>query len=220
MEGYGQFCPVAHAAEVLARRWTLLVVRELLCGSVRFNDIHRGVPRMSRTLLSRRLTELEEAGLVERRADGDGRPEYHLTAAGEALMPVVMALGEWGKRWLRRQVRPDDLDAGLLMWDMRRRVPRERLPRRRVTLRFTFTDEPPERRHYWLVLSAAGVDLCVTDPGFGRDLEVESDVATLVRVWTGEVELARVLGSDGVRIRGRRELRDRLPEWLGLSVFA
>ena len=143
MKGYGQFCPVAKAAEIVAERWTPLVLRELLCGSRRFNDLHRGVPLMSRTLLAGRLERLEDAGIVRSatRARGRGR-EYHLTAAGEELRPLIECLGEWGQRWARAQVGRGDLDPGLLMWDIHRRVNLEALPPERVVVRFDFRGVP------------------------------------------------------------------------------
>jgi DNA-binding HxlR family transcriptional regulator len=143
MEGsYGQFCPVALAAEVVTRRWMPLVVRELLCGSQRFNDIHRGVPRMSRSLLVRRLAELEEAGLVNSAPGPDGHARYLLTPAGEELRPIIVQLGFWGKRWVQRELARDQLDPGLLMWDMHRRIVREALPQRRTIVRFGISPSP------------------------------------------------------------------------------
>src|SRR5690349_19745315 len=129
MTQYGQFCPVAKAAEVFAERWTPLVARELMCGSTTFNDLKRGVPLMSRTLLVTRLRELERAGVVERRpATGRSTHTYHLTPAGEELMPIVMGLGEWGQRWVRKKVTREDLDPTLFMWDLRRSLDVERVP--------------------------------------------------------------------------------------------
>jgi DNA-binding HxlR family transcriptional regulator len=221
MDAYGQFCPVAQAAEILTRRWTPLVVRELLCGSHRFNDLHCGVPRMSRSLLARRLGELEEVGIVERRLVGAGeRPEYHLTEAGEELRPIIFELGFWGKRWLTRKVSREALDPGLLMWDMQRRILRDRLPPRRVVVSFEFTDAPPHQERYWLILEPEQVDLCLRDPGIESDLRVRSDVRTLAEIWLGELEFLRALREESLSLAGKRELRRSFPGWLGLSVFA
>lgn len=221
MEGsYGQFCPVALAAEIVTRRWMPLVVRELLCGSQRFNDIHRGVPRMSRSLLVRRLAELEEAGLVTSAPGPDGHARYRLTVAGEELRPIIVQLGFWGKRWVQRELSRDQLDPGLLMWDVHRRIVREALPPRRTIVRFEFTDAPRDQRHYWLVLAPAEVDLCVRDPGTEEDLSLATDVRTLAEVWLGELTFAQALRRATLVLRGPTELRRQFPGWLGLSLFA
>lgn len=221
MDGYGQFCPLAQAAEIITRRWTPLVLRELLCGSHRFNDLHRGVPKMSRSLLSRRLDELEEAGLLTRRTVGDnGHPEYHLTRAGEELRPIIVQLGEWGKRWVRREISREELDAGLLMWDMQRCIEHDQLPSRRVIVQFNFTDAPEEHENFWLVLNGEDVDLCLEDPGHEEDLYVRSDVRTLTEVWLGDVGLVRALKEENIWVGGPSKLKRQFPEWLGLSMFA
>ena len=221
MDTYGQFCPVAQAAEIITQRWMPLVIRELLCGSHRFNDLHRGVPRMSRTLLVRRLNELAAAGLVERRLVGaDDHPEYHLTQAGEELRPLIVQLGTWGKRWVQTEVSREDLDAGLLMWDMQRRIERDRLPPRRVLVYFHFTDAPKEHQHFWLILEQDEVDLCLQDPGYEEDLYVRSDVRTLTEVWLGDISLTRALKEGSLWLGGPEELRHAFPDWLGLSLFA
>lgn len=221
MDTYGQFCPVAQAAEILTRRWMPLIVRELLCGSHRFNDLHRGVPRMSRSLLACRLGELEAAGLVERRLVGpEAHPEYHLTSAGEELRPIIMQLGFWGKKWIQRTVSRERLDAGLLMWDLQRRVLTDRLPLERVVVHFHLTDAPEQHRHFWLLLDHGQVDLCLTDPGYEEDLEVSTDVQTLTDVWLGDSSFGRALRDGSLSLFGRQALRRAFPSWLGLSVFA
>lgn len=221
MDRYGQFCPVARAAEIITQRWMPLVVRELLGGSHRFNDLHRGVPRMSRTLLARRLGELADAGLLERRLVGeDEHPEYHLTEAGEALRPIIVQLGAWGKRWVQHEVSREDLDAGLLMWDVQRRIARHHLPPYRVVVYFHFTDAPEPHRHFWLILEQDQVDLCLQDPGYEEDLYVRSDVQTLTEVWLGDVSLTRALQDDALWLGGPEELRRAFAEWMGLSLFA
>lgn len=224
MRGYGQFCPVAKAAEIVAERWTPLVLRELLCGSRRFNDLHRGVPLMSRTLLAERLRQLENAGIVRSvaRPRGRGR-EYYLTAAGEELRPLVECLGEWGQRWARAQIGRDDLDAGLLMWDVRRRVNLEALPPKRVVVRFDFRGAPPTMRcprTWWLVLERRDVDLCLKEPGFQVDVVVSADLRALTSVWMGDVRLAETIRAGLIRLDGRPSLVRALPAWLSLSTFA
>lgn len=222
MSTYGQFCPVALASEILTRRWTPLVVRELLCGSTRFNEIRRGVPRMSPSLLSTRLDELREAGIVERvSVEGSEYDEYRLTRAGEELRPIVEALGTWGRRWISGDLTDEELDVELLMWDVRRRIDVEKAPRGRTVVHFHFRDRPEEQRDFWVVVEDDGdVDLCVKDPGYEVDLQVETDVATMTGVWVGDLRFAEVLRRGEVELRGPRALRRSFPEWLGLSLFA
>ena len=169
--GYGQFCPVALATEVLAERWTPLLVREMLCGSVRFNDLQRGVPRMSSALLSKRLKDMEFAGILERRAGQDGA-EYHLTDAGLALFPIVEQMGVWAQKWLRHRLVSDEtLDSDLLMWDIRRRINTPALPRTsRYVVEFHLTGGRARRGRYWLVAESGHVDLCHKNPGFEAHL--------------------------------------------------
>jgi DNA-binding HxlR family transcriptional regulator len=224
MKGYGQFCPVAKAAEIFAERWTPLVLRELVCGSHRFSHLHRGVPLMSRTLLAQRLAQLEDAGIVRSAARTEGRGrEYFLTPAGEELRTVIERLGEWGQRWARSQVSADDLDAGLLMWDIRRRVNTDRLPDRRVVVQFDFRAVPKTVRSpptYWLILERRDVDLCLKDPGFEIDLFVDADLVALTKAWMGDVRLADTMRSGLVRIEGPTALVRAFPGWLALSGFA
>lgn len=224
MRSYGQFCPVAVASQVFAERWTPIILRELLSGSHRFNDIRNGMPLISRTLLAQRLRELEEAGVVWSRplAGGRGR-EYQLTKAGEALREVVDRLGEWGQRWANWQFAPENLEVSLLMWAMKNRIAVDRLPDRRVVVRFDFRGVPPRFRHqrtWWLVLERAGIDLCYHDPGHPVDLEVDADLVALGRVWTGHLTFAQALRTGGVRVEGDRGLAHAFPGWLLLSPFA
>jgi DNA-binding HxlR family transcriptional regulator len=224
MKGYGQFCPVAKAAEVFAERWTPLVLRELVCGSRRFRDLHRGVPLMSRTLLAQRLRQLEDAGIVRSAAKSHGRgQEYFLTSAGEEFRTLIEGLGEWGQRWARSQMSADDLDPGLLMWDMHRRVNVERLPNQRVVVLFDFRGLPKHwraLRYFWLILQRSDIDLCLKPPGYEVDLEVEADLTALTRVWMGDVRLADAMRSGLVRLKGPSALVRAFPGWLALSEFA
>jgi DNA-binding HxlR family transcriptional regulator len=216
---YGQFCPVALAAEVVGERWTPLVLRELLSGSRRFNDLRRGVPKMSPSLLSRRLRQLARAGVVERRVAGR-TVEYHLTAAGEELRPIVEGLGAWGKRWVGGGLDRENLDATLLMWDVRRNVRRDRLPGRRVVVAFRFPDAPPAHRRFWLVLSPEEVDLCLRDPGHEVDLVATTGLATFTALWLGDLDWTAALATGRVALDGPAALRRALPDWLGASGFS
>lgn len=223
--GYKQFCPVAMASEVLGTRWTLLVIRELLCGGHRFNDLRRGLPHISPALLSKRLRELEELGVVSRQRDPEtGTPRYRLTEAGEELHPVIMALGCWGQRWLESQLSMKNLDPSLLMWDMRRNLNPEPLPDQRVTVQILYHDVASGRAKWWLVIdksSADGVvDLCRKDPGHDVDLYVVSDLRTMTAIWMGLLTVAEALDSGKLRLTGARQLQDSMQRWLGLSVFA
>lgn len=224
MKGYGQFCPVAKGAEIFAERWTPLVLRELACGSSRFSDLHKGVPLMSRTLLAQRLRQLEDAGIVRSAAKSSGRGrEYFLTPAGEELRPLIEVLGEWGQRWARSQMSADDLDPGLLMWDIHRRVNVERLPGRRVVVLFEFRAVPKawrSMRWFWLILQRSGVDLCLKDPGFEVDLVVDADLAALTKVWMGDVRVVDAMRSGLLKLRGHSAFVRAFPGWLALSEFA
>jgi len=220
MKGYGQFCAIAQASEVLTERWTPLVIRELaLTGSRRFNDIQRGVPLMSSSLLSKRLRELEHAGIIERRPRPDGKgSEYHLTPAGEELGPVFVQIAIWSERWLRRPIF-ETPDIGLLMWWVRTTVKREALPPGRTVIYFRFSGAPEKLRSFWLVFPEA--DLCLSDPGFGVDLTVQTDPKTLTAVWMGDLGLEAACASGAIELEGQRTLVRSFPKWFGLHpLFA
>ncbi len=220
MPGYGQFCPIAQAAEVLAERWTPLVIRELaLAGSHRFNDIQRGVPLMSSSLLTKRLRDLERAGIVERRPRPEGKgSEYHLTPAGEELGPVVAQMGIWSERWLRRPIFEETPDTGILMWWMRGTVKTDELPAGRTVIHFRFKGAPEKLRFFWLVFPEA--DLCLSDPGFGVDVTVRSDPKTLTAVWMGDLGLTVALRSGTIELEGARHLVRSFPKWFGLHPLS
>ncbi|CAI8725660.1 helix-turn-helix domain-containing protein [Pseudomonas sp. YuFO20] len=218
-ESYGQFCTVARGAEALCERWTPLVVRELLCGSKRFNELHRGVPRMSTNLLAQRLRHLEEIGVVHRTAVGKVW-EYSLTEAGEELRPIIMALGHWGARWIGSRLRDDQLDAGLLMWDVRRFVHIETFPSRPVIIQFKFRDARPGEQQWWLVVEEGVADLCRDDPGRELTLVVDSSVRALTEVWAGDRTPKEVLQSQELRVDGAAQDAQSLWRWLGTSAFA
>jgi DNA-binding HxlR family transcriptional regulator len=217
--GYGQFCTVARAAEVLCERWTPLLVRELMCGSRRFNDLHRGVPRMSTSLLAQRLRQLEDQGVVRRTAAGKVW-EYSLTEAGEELRPIVMALGHWGARWIGSRLRDDQLDAGLLMWDVRRFVQLQAFPQAPVIIHFHFPDARSGEKHWWLVVEGGVADLCRDDPGRELTLVVQCSVRALTDVWSGERTPQEVLLAGELRVLGASTDAERFWVWLGTSAFA
>jgi DNA-binding HxlR family transcriptional regulator len=224
--GYGQFCPVAMAAEVLCTRWTPLLVRELIAGSTRFNDLRRGLPRMSPALLSKRLNDLVEAGIVER-FQGRGAEEYRLTPAGMDLRGIVEGLGFWGQRWVETQLSLKNLDPSLLMWDMRRNLDATPLPTRRCTIQFLYPELSEARQNWWLVIEpprgtagSRGVDLCSTDPGFEVDLYIECDLRSMTAIWMGFTTVAEEVRAERLLMTGSVELRQSMQRWLGLSPFA
>jgi DNA-binding HxlR family transcriptional regulator len=219
--GYSQFCPVAMAAEIVCSRWTALVLRELIAGSRRFNDIKRGVPRMSPSLLSKRLKELEAAGIVEgRRPEGGTVTEYHLTEAGEDLKTVIMPLGTWGQRWVETQLSLRNLDPSLLMWDMRRNLKPVPIPDRRCTIQFEYPELPSAKRRWWLVVEAGGIDLCLVDPGYDIDLHVRCPLRTMTAIWMGHASVKGEIEAGRLELIGERTLAQSMQTWLGLSPFA
>ena len=220
---YGQFCPVALAAEVLCTRWTAVLLRELVAGSTRFNDLRRGVPRMSPALLVKRLRDLEKAGIVRRVASQTepGILEYHLTLAGRDLKPVVEAIGIWGQRWFEADVSLQHLDPSLLMWDMRRNLDPTPLPRRRCVIYFLYPELPADRRQWWLIIEPGPeVDLCSVDPGFEVDLYVTTDLRTMTAIWMGLTTVRKAMSEGKLVLTGDRQIASHMQTWLGLSPFA
>jgi len=221
MRGYGQFCPVAQALEVIGERWTLLVVRELLCGSTRFGELVRGVPLMSRSVLADRLRGLESAGIIERKARSSGRGQsYELTQAGRELGPIVEGCGVWGQRWARRKLSVEQLDAGLLMWDIRRSLNHEALPKTPTLIEFRLRGAGRGQSRYWLRIEPQEIDLCLTHPGFEVDLTVRASLRELTKVWLGDIPLTHTLRDGSVELDGPQRLRRAFPKWLKLSGFA
>ncbi|MEW9804455.1 winged helix-turn-helix transcriptional regulator [Mesorhizobium sp. ZMM04-5] len=218
--GYGQFCPVSMAAEVFCSRWTPLIMRELLAGTSRFNDLRRGVPRMSPALLSKRLKELEKSGIVSVSRGSGGAVEYALTPAGEDLREVVLALGVWGARWVESQLSLRNLDPTLLMWDMRRRLVPDPLPDGRCTIQFRYPELSPTKQNYWLVVEEGEVDLCYYDPGFEVDLLVRSPLRTMTAVWMGVAKLRSEIDSGAIEFDGDPAIARAMQQWLGFSPFA
>ena len=215
---YRQFCPVSKAMELLDERWTLLVVRELMLGSRHFNALHRGVPRMSPALLSKRLHTLVRAGVVERRAEGY-RVSYRLTAAGRELEPIVEAVGRWGVRWVP-ELGDEDLDPHLLLWDIHRNVDTEAVPDGRTVIAFVLPDVEPAARRWWIVVTGEGVDVCDVDPGDPPRVTVEAGLRTLTRLWRGDVDWATVLRSGELVLSGQSQACRALPRWLALTDLA
>jgi DNA-binding HxlR family transcriptional regulator len=215
---YHQFCPVAKAMELLDERWTMLVIRELLLGSRHFNDIRRGVPKMSPSLLSKRLRDLTRAGIVERRDEGR-QVAYGLTAAGMELAPVVDQLGAWGMRWIGK-VGEEDLDPKLLMWDLHRHVDPALVPPGRTVVSFRFNDVPAKIRDWWLVMTAEEVDVCDFDPGYDVAVSVTGSLRRMVEIWRGDLGWPAAIRSGIMQLDGPERFRRAVPRWFPASQFA
>jgi DNA-binding HxlR family transcriptional regulator len=214
MTGYGQFCSMARAHEALGGRWTLLIVREILCGSRRFNDIRRGIPRVSRTVLSERLQALVLVGAVAR-TDGPHGPEYVLTEAGQELASLVSALGTWGQRWLARKPANENLDLEPVLVDMQRRVRFAALPKDPFVVRFEVRGHP--RR--FMLLKKTEASLCHHNPGFPEPVCVRGPLAALVAWWRGDMRFAEAQRM-GLVLDGPKAFTRAFPGWFELYSFA
>jgi DNA-binding HxlR family transcriptional regulator len=208
-----EYCPVSIAASVVAERWNLLIVREVLAGSGRFNDIHRGLPGLSRTLLSQRLRQLQRAGLV---SAGDGT--YHLTEAGAALEPVLQVLGQWAVRWCFPRPQDDQLNPQLLMWRMRAGLAHDQLPDRRVVVQLDFLGDRPERG--WLILDREDSSVCNRDPLFGIDAYAAADSRAWHEIWHGHRNMRDAMDAGDLLLSGETELVERFVSWFRLGRFA
>lgn len=221
MKGYGQFCPIAKAAEIFCERWTALVIRNLGAGAERFNDIHRGVPHMSPTLLTRRLRQLESEGLVvRRRSDAGNSWTYHLTEAGAEFLPMVGALAVWGNKWTRRELTEGELDLGLLIWGLEYSVNPAAFGPGRHVLRLDVTDQPINKRVYWFVCEGVALELCVSDPGGETDICLAATLRDLVRIYRGDIPLATAIEDGRLVIDGPPRLARRISQWFNFGRTA
>ncbi len=221
MKSYGQFCPVAKAAELFCERWTPLIIRDLAAGACRFSELQRGVPLMSPTTLSRRLKQLEAEGVVERRRSKSGRSwTYHLTAAGEDFIPLVKGLGVWGQRWTRRQLKDREIDLGLLLWTLERSVKADAFGGARTTVRVKFTDLPDNRNRWWFVNEGGHCMLCIEDPGFEVGLWLSCTLPDMIHLVRGDLPLGEALASGRLEAIGETAVAARLRDWLNLSPLA
>jgi len=212
---YGQFCPVSKAAEVLGERWTILIIRELLMGTTRYSDMQRGLSQISPTLLTKRLKQLQECGLVIRKnLPAQRRTEYQLSPAGRELRPIVMGLGKWGMKWARGQMSDDELDVEMLMHDFRGRIDGTKLPRGRTVIRFIFPGLA-KFEHWWIVLEASGErELCTENPGKEVDVQIRSDLRTMVEIWAGDTDIRAAKKTGRLHVTGNPVLVRTLPSWL------
>lgn len=220
MYQYGQYCPIAKAAEILGDRWTLLIVRDLLTGTCHFNDLERGLPGISRGLLAERLRRLQMMGIVEKlvRENGRQRTAYQLTQAGIELESVIQSLLVWGAKWAFGEPAEKDLDPILLLWWMRSRVCVDQLPAQRVVVQFDFTGAVAER--YWLLLTREDVSVCLTYPGFEPNVLVTADIAAYFQVWLGRLEMAEAVADGKIEIDAIPQLADAFPNWFAYSLAA
>ena len=217
-KGYGQYCPLAKAIDIIGERWTPLVLRALLSGGRRFNEIRRGVPLMSSALLTKRLKDLERAGVIDRvQVEGTRTHEYRLTPAGEELRPIIASLAVWGLKWVQDRLGKEDLDAGVLMWEIRGRIDTSALPEGRTVIQFELSGAPKTLRLWWLVTENDETDLCQSDPGYEVDLYLSTDLRTMTEVWLGRIPLQRALRDGTIELLGDRTLERSIASWLRLS---
>lgn len=219
MKGYGQFCPIAKASEVLGERWTNLVIRELHAGSESFNDLRRGMPLISPTLLSNRLKSLEHSGLVERR-ENNNKVSYKLTKAGDEVAPIIFQLGTWGHRWVRSDLSTEDLDPSLLVWDIHRNIDTDYFTQERTTINIKFSDLMSKMHLWWLVIRDGDVDVCLKDPGYEVDLSITTDLHTLTAVWMGDMTIMKAIRERQIELSGSSYLKKNITGWLGTNYYA
>jgi DNA-binding HxlR family transcriptional regulator len=221
MKSYGQFCPVAKAAEVFCERWTPLILRDLACGASRFSELQRGVPLASPTILSHRLRSLEAEGIIERhKTPNGGAWTYHLTPAGEEFASVVMSLGVWGQKWSRRELAEHEVDLGLLLWAIERGANPEVFGDRRTVIELTFADQIAKKQHWWFLNESGRCELCLKAPDSSIDLYLEATLTDMIYVWRGDLPLPRALEDGRLQVDGEAELVRLFPQWLGISVLA
>lgn len=220
MYKYGQYCPVAQAVEILGDRWTLLIVRDLLTGTRHFNDLERGLPGISRGLLAERLRRLEKVGIIEKveRPDSRRSTAYYPTEAGRQLQDVINSLLIWGARWAFGEPEEEELDPVLLMWWMRDRVHKERLPERRIVVRFDFQGAKSER--FWLLLAKEDVSVCLTHPGFDLDVLVTADLSAFFQIWLGRLSYDDAVAAGLVAVDAIPAFVDAFPTWFAYSLAA
>ena len=219
MKTYGQFCPLAHATQLLCERWTLLIVREMIAGSTRFSELRKGVPLMSPTLLSSRLKMLVKAGVIDQ-IGIKGNYTYNLSKAGLELRPVVELLGAWGHRWVPSSLNKGDLDAGLLMWDIRRTIDPAVFPKHRIVVQFEYPDAPPGMRDWWLVSDNGEIELCLSDNGFDVNILVKCPLKKMSEVWICQQRFSDAVRKGDIKVMGDLKLANKLQEWLGSSPLS
>ncbi len=219
MKSYGQFCPLAQATQLLCERWTLIIVREFIAGSTRFSELQKGVPLISPTLLSTRLKQLVSSGVIET-SGKKGNRCYTLTQAGKELRPIVELLGAWGHRWARSDLSSGDLDAGLLMWDMRRSVDASIFPQHRIVVQFEYPDAPQGAGLWWLVSEKGEIDLCLNDHGYDVDIIISCSLKVMTEIWICERSFNDAAKKGDIKIMGDSQLSHKLQDWLRTSPLS
>lgn len=218
MAGESQLCSIAKAAEVFCGRWTALILHALGNGATRFSELNHALPLTSRSLLARRLKELEAEGVIARRKDRARRGwSYQLTPAGRALLPLVEGLSDWGERWTRRQLKDDELDIGLLLWEIESSAEPDTFGETRHTVLLEFSDQPRNKRYWWFINEGGKTKLCLEDPGFEVDLHLVTTLPAMAEIWRGTLSFRRALSSGKLDAAGPRHLQRALPAWLGLE---
>ena len=218
----GRFCPIVMASEILGPRWSMVLLSELLEGSSRFNELRRGIPRISPGLLSKRLKELQDWGLIERRQQSGGEvAEYVPTDAAMELKPVIYALGCWTQKWIDARITVDTLDAPYLMWHIRRNFNPDPMPKRKTVIQFIYPEVPIAERNYWMILTPGeDVDLCSIDPGYNVDLFVAADLMAMTHAFLGQSTLNQEIGKDTITLTGDSLARANFRKWFVQSSFA
>lgn len=221
MKSYGQFCPIAKAAEVFCERWTALILRDLATGATRFSQLRRGVPLVSPTLLSKRLKQLEAEGVIERRRSESERSwTYHLTPAGEDFVPLIMALGTWGQRWTRRALAPHEINLDLLLWALENSVEPAVFGKRRAVVEIQFPDQPKHKRRWWYLNEEDRCELCIKEPGFDVDLYITVSLPDMIYIWRGDLDLRAAMNDGRLEAHGSARAMKALPRWLGVGTLA
>jgi len=217
---YGQFCPISKATEIIGEKWTILILRELLMGATRFNELQRGLSLISPTLLSKRLDFLSAHGLVlKKKIPGQKGFEYFPTESCMELLPIIQSLGEWGLRWASSSLTQKDYDIELLMLYLQRSIQVDKLPGKETVIRFNFTDVKkfPE---WWLVVGGDKVDACTKDPGKDIDVYLTTTIKTMVDIWMGETNYRKAQKEDRIKIVGNPHLTSNITNWMANSVYA
>ena len=220
MTDYGQFCPVAKATELLGERWTILILRELFLGTHRYSEFQRALSRISPSLLTKRLKQLEAAGILARKVQqGRKGHDYFLTPVGKELAPIVEHLATWGMRWARGQLDDNELDVEFLMWDIQRRLQTDKLADGETVLCFIF-DGLANFNSWWLVIRDGEVDLCTENPGKDVDLYINTTLRCLIEIWNGDADIRTALNKEQVKTQGDKQLARTMPDWLGICLYA
>jgi len=216
---YGQFCPIAKATEILGEKWTVLIIRELLMGGSHFNELQRGLSRISPTMLSKRLDSLSVHGLVvKKRIPGQKGFEYFPTESCQELLPIIRTLGDWGMRWARSNLTEKDYDVELLMVYLRRSIIPDKLIGKETVIRFKFTDVA-EYPDWWLVVTGENIDLCVNDPGNDVDVYFTSSVKTMADIWMGDTTYKKATREGSLIVVGDKNLTRNITAWMSNSIF-